>query len=113
MTKNEVMAVVKRMCNLESIGCRSLNKSKDARILMDGLNVPKNAEIWEIPVDWNDAVLIVFEIPNDHNYYTLFAGIGTDGNYYYNISIEGTIIDGQIKPFEKDGIILSKDYFCK
>lgn len=91
MTKKEVMKIVRRICNTESTNCRNLNKSDDARILMDNLHVPAHAIITEIPLDWDDQVIVVFELPFDDTYYCLFAGIGTDGKFYNQVQIEGNL----------------------
>lgn len=111
MNREDVLKIVDRMCATESIGCRALNKSPDARLLMDGLNIPKEAEIWEIPLDWDRQVVVVFGLPNDRNYYCLFAGVGTDGNFYYRVSIEGRITNGHVQELFDDIIVLPDDYF--
>ena len=115
--KNKVMQLVEKMCIMESAGCRSLNKSDLARELMDIANIPQNADIQEIPLDWNNQVEILFLLPNDKNYYSLFAGIGCDGKFYFELSIIGTLKEnGWFQFFEEDGKqneILSIDYFIK
>lgn len=68
------MKIVEKICSIESTDCRSLNKSELARKLMDMVNIPQNAKIQEIPLDWNDQVEILFTIPEDKYYYGLNAG---------------------------------------
>lgn len=112
MNQSEVMAIVQRMCSSQSDGCRSLNKSADARLLMDAFFIPKEAKIWEIPVDWDNMIVVVFEIPGDDNCYNLFAGIGCDDKkYHFEISIDGKIIDGKCNLDDFEEIILAPDYF--
>ena len=65
------MEIVHEICTTASTDCRSLNKSDLSRKLMDLVNIPQNAEIQEIPLDWEDQVDVCFTIPNDDNYYSL------------------------------------------
>lgn len=74
--KMDFMKIVKEICSIESANCRSLNKSEVARKLMDMIDIPRSAEIQEIPLDWNDQVEILFTIPEDKYYYGLSAGHG-------------------------------------
>lgn len=104
MTQLQVLEIVGRMCNTQSTDCRSLNKRKDARLLMDIFKIPETAKIREIPLDWDNQILITFEMPNDNNRYCLFAGIGSDKKYYCEISREGK---------RDELIILQDDYFQK
>lgn len=114
--KEKIMLIVKKICDMESTNCRNLNKSDLARELMTLANVPKNADIQEIPVDWNNAVVIQFLIPGDDNYYSLFAGIGcVDHKFYFELSIIGKLFEnGWFHFFEEDNkkdVILPLDYF--
>lgn len=70
----DFMDIVKEICETVSTDCRSLNKKDLARKLMDMVNIPKSAAITEIPLDWNNQVGIQFILPNDDNYYCLYAG---------------------------------------
>lgn len=112
--QNKVMAIVERICNIESISCRGLDQSGFARELMDLANIPQNADIQEIPLDWNNQVVILFLMPNDKNYYSLFAGIGNNGKFYFELSITG-ILEGEYFHFfqedDKEEIVLPIDYF--
>lgn len=114
--KNKVMAIVEKICNAGSVSCRGLDQSGLARELMNLANVPQNADIQEIPLDWNKQVVILFLLPNDKNYYSLFAGIGNDGKFYFELSITG-ILDGNYFHFfqeeGKEDQILPIDYFVK
>lgn len=108
--QNELMKLVNEICNTESTNCRSLNKSDVARKLLDIANVPAVAEIQEIPLDWNNQVVILFLLPNDNNYYSLFAGIGTDNNYHFELSICG-ILNGNEFDFYDTEKELDINYF--
>lgn len=102
--ENKVMQLVKQICNVESTDCRSLNKKDLVRELMNLANVPQDADIQEVPVDWDNMVEISFLIPDDNNYYNLFAGIGTDNNFHFELSIIGKLLDnGYFHFFEEDG----------
>lgn len=115
--QNKVMEIVKAICNMKSTDCRSFNKQDLARELMDLANVPKDADIQEIPLDWNNQVVILFLLPDDKNYYSLFSGIGNDGKFYFELSITGTLLDNGYFDFleehgQKDQV-LPIDYFVK
>lgn len=111
------MNLVKMICGEASADCRSLNKSDLARQLLDLANVPASAVINEIPVDWADQCVILFELPGDDNYYSLFAGLGLDGVEHFDLAITGTITrsaDGSERfNFFEDDTALSLDHFSK
>lgn len=113
--KNKVMELVEKICSKESTDCRSLNKIDLARELMNLANVPQDAEIQEIPLDCNNQVVVLFLVPEyKENYYSLFAGIGTDGKFYFELSITGILKNGYFVFFEEEGRkeqILPVDYF--
>lgn len=110
--ENKIMEIVDEICGLRSTDCRSLNKSTLARKLMDIANIPESAEIQEIPLDWNRQVVILFLMPNDTNYYDLFAGKGNDDKFHFNLSIDGILNEdtGEFDFFEKENI-LDINYF--
>lgn len=108
--RDKVMRLVSEICNMESINCRSLNKAVVARKLLDMANVPKNANIQEIPLDWNNQVVVLFLVPGDNNYYSLFTGIGNDGNFYFELTITG-ILNGDTFEFFDEEKPLNIDYF--
>lgn len=110
--QNKVLQLVKEICDKESTNCRSLNKIELARQLLDIANVPSNAEVQEIPLDWDEQVIILFLIPNDTNYYSLFAGIGMDNNFYFQLGITG-ILNGDEFEFLDEDKIIDINYFCK
>jgi len=110
--QNKVMQIVKKICDTESTNCRSLNKTELARQLMNIANIPQNADIQEIPLDWNNQVVILFLMPNDTNYYSLFAGIGTDNNFYFELGITGILKKDEFDFFDEDKR-LNIDYFLK
>jgi hypothetical protein len=81
-----------------------------ARKLLDLANVPTNATIHEIPVNWDNQVVILFLLPNDDNYYSLFSGISKDGNFHFELSITG-ILSENIFDFYNEDKELDIDYF--
>lgn len=112
--KSKIMQLVREICNTPSTNCRSLNKSLLARELLDIANVPQNAEIQEIPLDWDNQVVILFLIPDDVIYYSLFAGIGKDGNFYFDLTVTGILRENQFESrfeFISDEISLDLNYF--
>lgn len=110
--KNKILTLVEKICT-NSSDCRGLNNKEVARELMDIANIPENAEIVEIPLNWNNQVVILFLIPGDKKYYSLFAGTGNDGNFHFDLSVTGILNgDGYFDFFEKDEI-LAIDYFDK
>ena len=100
--QNQIMELVKSICNTESTGCRSLNKSDVARKLLEIANVPTTAEIQEIPLDWNNQVVILFLLPNDNNYYSLFSGIGKSGDFHFELSIIGILKGNEFNFYDED-----------
>lgn len=103
MNKDKVMEIVTAMCNMESEGCRSLNKSNMARKLMNFINVPESASIQEIPLDWDSQVGILFKVPNDNNYYGLYAGMGKDSNYFFDLTVMGVFDEsGEFNFYDTD-----------
>ena len=116
MKSEEFMPIVKEICSITPTDCRSLNKSKLARELMNLVNIPQNAEIYEIPLDWDDEVVILFMLPNDKNYYSLGAGHWLDGTERLILSITGRWKGREFKFFQeecKEDIPLPLDYFQK
>lgn len=113
----KIQKLVEEICNMKSTNCRSLNKSELARKLMDYANIPNDAKIMEIPMDWNNQVVILFiqnNLSDDYNYYSLFAGIGNDGKFYFELSITGTyttVSNGYYFNFFDKDKILPIDYF--
>lgn len=67
-------------------GCRNLGLSEKVSELLDIAGVHK-ADISEIPVVESNQVVVLYELPNDDNYYELFAGIGNDNKYHFEINI--------------------------
>ena len=106
------MEIVHEICTTSSTDCRSLNKSDLARKLMDLVNIPQNAEIQEIPLDWEDQVDVCFTIPNDDNYYSLYAGHWLDDTESMKLANTGKIDGSQFEFYEKE-IDLPLDYFNK
>ena len=110
------MEIVKEICSIETTDCRSLNKSEVARKLMDMANIPRNAEIQEIPLDWNNQVETLFTIPEDKYYYGLSAGHwldGTESMYLEIIGIQRDQGNDIWFDFYNTGKRLPLDYFRK
>ena len=112
MKKNEILVLVEKICT-NSADCRGLDKKDMARELMDIAHIPGNAEIEEIPLNWNNQVVILFLLPNDKNYYSLFAGIGNDGNFHFELSITGTLQENGYFDFFAEEEMLPINYFEK
>lgn len=114
--QSKIMEIVARICNTESVSCRGLDQFDLARELIDLANIPQNADIQEIPVNWDNMVAINFLVPNDDRYFCLFAGIGMDGNYHFELSVIGTLEGDYFHFREEDDlpdIILPMDFFVK
>lgn len=108
--QNKIMQLVRQICNAKSVDCRSLNKAKLAREILNLVDVPQDAEIQEIPLDWDNQVVILFLMPDDVNYYSLFAGIGNDGKFYLELSVTG-ILNGDRFDFISEEIPLDINHF--
>ena len=114
MNPEKFMPLVREICNMQATDCRSLNKAKLAREIMDLVNIPQNAEICEIPLDWDDEVVILFLLPNNKNYYSLGAGHWLDDTERMILGITGKLRGKKFKFFEEEGkedIPLPLDYF--
>lgn len=116
--RNKILELVDKICSMDSMNCRSLNKSEEARKLMDIANIPADAIISEIPLDWDRQVVILFCVPNNNHYYELFAGIGLDGKFYFELSEIGTIIESETHRYfdfyqehGMENIVLPINYF--
>ena len=112
MKKNEILALVEKICTNNS-ACRGLNNKEMARELMNIANIPENAEIEEIPLNWNNQVVILFLLPDDKNYYSLFAGIGNDNEFHFELSITGTLQENGYFDFFAKEEMLPINYFEK
>lgn len=110
--KNKILALVKKICTNNS-DCRGLNNKEVARELMNIANIPENAEIEEIPLNWNNQVVILFLLPDDKNYYSLFAGIGNDNEFHFELSITGTLQENGYFDFFAEEEMLPINYFEK
>lgn len=110
--QNQLMKLVSEICNTQSTNCRSLNKKDMARKIMDFAHIPTTANIQEIPLDWNNQVIILFLLPNDDNYYSLFCGIGCDNAFHFDLAITGKLIaDSNIFDFYNDDKELNINHF--
>lgn len=113
--KKKIIEIVSKICDTESTNCRSLNKVYLARELMNIANIPTNADICEIPLDWNNQVVVLFLIPEDDNYYSLFAGIGKDRKFYFELSVTGKLLPNRkfyfYSEIGKEDVVIPIDYF--
>lgn len=112
MDKAKILNLVHKICDKKSTDCRSINKVSLARELMDIVKIPSNAEVQEIPLDLNNQVVILFLLPNDTNYYSLFAEIGNDNEFHFDLSIIGVLKGNEFEFFDEDQM-LEMDYFEK
>lgn len=89
--KNEVMEIVSAICSTPPENCRGLDKAELALQLFEYSDIKCGTifTISEIPLCWSNQVDIYFVIYGDPNYYSLFAGIGNDGSFCYQIEIIG------------------------
>lgn len=110
MDQIKILELVHEICEKESTNCHSLNKLALARELMNIGEIPSNAEVQENPLDWDNQVVILFILPNDKNYYSLFAGIGNDGEFHFDLSITGILKGNKFEFFDEDQR-LNMDYF--
>lgn len=88
----DFMKIVREICITESTDCRSLNKRDLARKLMDMADIPQEAYITEIPLDVSDQVDISFIMPNDDNYYSLYAGHWLNDTESMFLAITGKVV---------------------
>ena len=112
MKKNEILALVEKICT-NSSACRGLNNKEVARELMDVAHIPSDAEIVEIPLNWNNQVVILFLLPGDNKYYSLFTGIGNDNEFHFELSITGTLQENGYFDFFAEEEMLPINYFDK
>lgn len=109
---NVFMDIVHEICAMTSTNCKSLNKTDLARKLMDIVNIPQEAEISEIPLDWDNQVEICFVLPDDDNYYSLYAGHWLDNTESMKLAIIGKVKGDKFDFMDKEKE-LSLDYFAK
>lgn len=110
--QSKVMTIVERMCSTSLTDCKGLNLCTEARKLMKLANVPSTAEIQEIPLCEDSQVVVLFLLPSDKNYYSLFAGIGLDRKFYFELSITGVLNGAEFLFFDEEDI-LPIDYFVR
>lgn len=110
----DFMSIVREMCVRKSTNCRSLNMKDLARRLMDMVGIPQNAEIFEIPLNWQNQVGITFTVPKYPVAFCLYAGHWNDGTESMQLEIVGTIRndDDDISiDYWKEEMSLPLDYF--
>lgn len=112
MKKNEILTLVEKICT-NSSACRGLNNKEVARELMNVAHIPSDAEIVEIPLNWNNQVVILFLLPGDNKYYSLFTGIGNDNEFHFELSITGTLQENGYFDFFAEEEMLPINYFEK
>lgn len=82
--KKKVMELVNAICNTES-NCRGIaNNQENINALLELKGVrPEEVDVYEIPVNWSSQVVILYQVKATNERRELFAGIGTDGNFYF------------------------------
>lgn len=98
---NSFMSIVRKMCERSSTDCRSLNMKFYARKLMDMVGIPQNAEIFEIPLNWDNQVGITFTVPDYPVAFGLYVGHWNNGTESMQLEIVGVIHK------DNDGISIS------
>ena len=79
-----VMEIVNKICSNKT-DCRGLSNNVElAEQLLAIAGISKDAVITEIPVNWDNQTVILFNY--NKQYKELFAGIGLDKNFYFKIS---------------------------
>lgn len=98
--KTEIAKLVIRICGTKGNNCRGLDKVEDALKLLalDGINA-EDARIYEIPIDWDNQVLIMFEYKGK-DYEALF-GIEAETNRVYGGEYSENIFDKYGEIFEQ------------
>lgn len=96
----EIRNLVKAICGTKSTSCRGLDKAENAlRLLaLDGIK-PEDVRIYEIPLDWDNQVLIMFEYHGKD--YEAFFGVEEETNEVYGGEYSENI-------FDKDGDIFEQ-----
>lgn len=109
----DFMSVVREMCARKSVDCRSLNMEDLTRKLMDMVDIPQNAKIFEIPLNWQNQVGITFTIPGYPVAFYLYAGHWKNETESMKLEIVGTIRndDGISIDYWKEEMSLPLDYF--
>lgn len=100
-TSRTKMDIIREICDAESIGCRSLNKAGLVFDLMEMVGMDTDGIIIsEIPVDWAEQVVAVFEFDGD--WYEFAAGISADGSgkYFEDVRRWSEDGNGELIPFE-------------
>lgn len=85
----KVMELVRSICN-NSTGCRGIegNQTAIAELLKLRAINPVDVIVYEVPLNWNDQVVILYDDSFGERY-ELFAGIGTDGRFYFEETVMG------------------------
>lgn len=91
-SRKELMEIIHKMCNFQSSSCRGLDMVGWAEVLLHKCGIPHCAEIGEIPVADREQVIILFSLPRNKYYYSLFVGIGRlDKKFHIEFQIEGIL----------------------
>lgn len=83
--QNKVMELVKTICSTNS-NCRGIKGNElNINILLELKGIDsKSVNVYEVPLNWDNQVVILFT-DADQSDKELFAGIGTDGNFYFEL----------------------------
>lgn len=93
LERENILAIVSRICEQPTFdSCRNIENSTTinlARSLLKIADIPESAIIYEIPLYWSNQVEIYFGVYGDSNFYSLFAGIGIDNSFCFQLEIIG------------------------
>jgi len=80
----KVMQLVNEICNTKS-NCRGIENNQEhiiGLLKLKGIEI-SNIIIKEVPLNWNKQVVILYQNITTNEHRELFAGMGTDGNFYF------------------------------
>jgi len=85
--QKKIMELVNTICNTES-DCHGManNCFNVNELLCMSENVPEYCRVIEVPINWGQQVLIIYKRVGEENECELFAGIGTDGEFYFEVT---------------------------
>lgn len=89
----QAMQLVNQICNNET-NCRGLannQESINALLTLKGIN-PSHVTVTEVPVNWNNQVVVLYQNNITKEYRELFVGIGNDGTFYFDDSLDEVVV---------------------
>ncbi|OME55406.1 hypothetical protein BSK59_13080 [Paenibacillus odorifer] len=87
--KDQVMSIVAKICNTPT-NCRGLkNNQENINNLFTLKGIDTNSiNVNEMPLNWNNQVVILYEMKETQEQRELFAGIGNDGEFYFTVEVQ-------------------------